>query len=241
MRKFHVLGMALIAVFALSVVVAESASATVVFLLAEWLVNGAAVTSALPTKAEGELLLENTKAPIVGKAMVLCSGILDGTVGPNGEDEVIELLNLTGTAISLTALSGTSLSCADQENCESSKVWAANLPWKTELNLIEINGVSFFGILFLKKAGVTGSPGWYVECTVLGVKASEECTAEPDVAEAKNIAAGVETMFSDKFTEEAGLKLAECSGNKEETGIVEGPGTETTTESGTTLSVSSTG
>lgn len=241
MKKHQTLGITLIAIFMLSMIVAATASAQIVFLLAELLVNGAAVTSTLPIKTEGELLFENTKAPVVGKEMTLCSYIEDGTIGANGAGEIVEILSLAGAAISKTVLSGTGLSCTDQENCESDKQWATNLPWKTELNLVEINGVPFFGILFLKKAGVTGNPGWYVECTVLGVKASEECTAEPGIAMATNITAGVEIAFTEKFTEEAGLKLGECTGNKEETGVAEGPATMTTTESGTTLSVSSTG
>jgi hypothetical protein len=239
MKSFRLLGMALVAVFAFSVVVAAVASAeTATFLLAEWLVGGTAVAANLPATVTGELLLEDTNALKAGiKADALCSGILVGTIGVNGAATITEALNLEDVGISLTALSGTSIACTDDNDCESAKAWAVNLPWTGTLELIEQTSFTGFAIL-LEKSGA--NPGWYVECTLLGVKATDECNANTEgVAEAKNVAGGVEGVFSEAFTELAGLKLALCSSSGEETGIVEGTGLITTTEA--PLTVSSTG
>jgi len=244
MKKYQIFGITLIAVFAFSVVAAAMASGAIVTLLAEWLVGGTAVTETLSVEASGELLLEDTKVAALGgaKVAVLCSGILDGTIGVNGVDEVKELLSLAGAAISLTALSGTALLCAGQTNCEaaSAKVWALNLPWQTLLELVEQTGFTGFADLIL--SGTGGNPGWYVECTVLGIKAEDDCTVAQGAAEAKNPAEGnVETIFSEAFTELVELKLATCTGaTGAETGIVEGIGKEAVVGGGT-LTVSSTG
>lgn len=224
------MGVALAALFAFSATVAASASA-VEFLLAEWLINGSPVTTTTASKSEGELELVDTKTS-VGEAKLLCSGVLDGTVGPNGEDSITELLSLSGTAISLTALSGTALTCTGDQNCGSPKVWAVHLPWKTLLELMEDEGASFF--VDLIESGTGGSPGWYAECTVI-VKIEDECTGTAAV-NMTNEAGGVDGLFEDPFNVLAGLKLATCTQGGAETGIVNGLGT-TTVATGT-LSVS---
>jgi hypothetical protein len=208
------------------------------FLLAEWLLNGVGITTTLLTETTGELLLEDTKAPVVGKADVLCSGILVGDIGPDGADDITEVLNLAKEAISTTPLAEKALTCTDDENCESNKVWAVGLPWLSLLQLWETltpAASGFVDLLTSQKAG--GEVGWYVECTVLGVKASEECTATMADSSAKNVTAGVEGEFSTAFTESMGLKLALCTGSKEETGVVAGTGN-TVPSSGGTLTVS---
>jgi hypothetical protein len=219
----------------------ESEFELVEFLLAEYLLNGVGLTSTLLVETSGELELKNTKAPVIGKAAVLCSGILVGDIGEDGADDVTEVLNLEKVAISSTSLSGEALLCTDDENCESAKVWPVGLPWLSLLQLWEtltatIGGLnSGFGVLLTSQKG--SAVGWYVECTVLGVKADEECTTATGVSSATNVTGGVDGTFSDSFTESMGLKLAECSGNKEETGVVEGLGT-TAPPSGDTLTVS---
>jgi hypothetical protein len=228
--RFAGVGAALLAVVAFSAMaLASSASATVTFLLALWLENGVAVSVNTLVGTSGELDLENTKAPIVGNAGVLCSGELDGFVGPESKDEITEVLSLAGASISRTALTGTALSCTNQLNCESSKVYAVNLPWTSELELWE-EGTEVGFVILLKSA--TGNVGWYVECTDLGVKASEECTTATAAANAKNVTGGVEGAFSSAFTSLMGLKLAECSGSKTETGEVTGSGLEKTSLAG---------
>ena len=111
----------------------------------------------LPTEATGELLLSSN-----GIA-VLCSGILLGNIGNEGEDETTELLTLGLVAISKVELSGEALSCTNESGCENPLVWAANLPWQTLAELMVDNGVEFFVDLLIAGAGGT-KPGWYVEC-----------------------------------------------------------------------------
>jgi hypothetical protein len=164
MKKFQVLLLALMAVFAFSAIVAGSASAEIT-LLAEWLFNGAILTSLLPVTTTGTLLF-STLVLGVKAVEIECSGSFDGSVGPNGEDEVTEVLdaagvavgqNLVGHAISCTVLVG-----AGGSNCdpgELAELWVDNLPWLTQLELMESGAILD---VFL------GEPGYHVFCTVLG-------------------------------------------------------------------------
>ncbi len=93
MKRHHILGLALLAVFALSAVMAVSASA-VVTLLAEWLDSGKKIDVLTPVTTEGEFLFEDTKVVIIGKVAVKCMYKFVGSVGPNGEDEITEVLNI---------------------------------------------------------------------------------------------------------------------------------------------------
>jgi hypothetical protein len=217
--RFAGVGVALLAVVVFSAMaVASSASAAVTFLLALWLENGKAVTVSTLVGASGELDLENTKAPIVGNAGVLCSDELDGFVGSESKYEVTEVLTLAGASVSRTALTGTALSCTNELNCESNKFYFVNLPWTSELELWEEGTESGF-VTLLKSASTVG---WYVECTDLGIKASEECTTATAVANAKNVTGGVEWEFSEVFTLLMEQKLGLCSGSKTETGLITG-------------------
>jgi hypothetical protein len=218
------------------------------FLLAEWLVNGAAVVATLLiTSVSSALLLEDSKATLGVKAMVLCSGFLDGFIGPNGADEITELLTLAGVGVPLTVLTGTALLCSGQEGCETStegaEVWAANLPWLTLVELFEEESptlVTGFVDLISKSAG-GGEPGWYVQCKTLAGTVDDECTGVFGANEATNVAGGgVNGAFTEAFQLLMGGVNATCSASSsKETGIVEGVG-ESTSEEGE-LAVSSTG
>ena len=285
MKRFHILVVALFAVFAFGAVAATSAMAgeeetmrcvpkaeglwglqtstiecaeelatanspfeLISFLLAEWLVKGEEVSTTLLVEATGTLLLEDLKATLGIKAKVLCTGILDGSIGPNGEDEIIEVLSSTGGAISTTALSGTPLLCSGQEGCttgtENDEVWAVHLPWLTLLELIEEESPTLFqGFVVLILPHVGGeNPGWYTLCaTALGTS-EDQCTAAEGMAEASNGTGGALTEFSEAFTLLVGGKLGKCTASsEEETGNVEGPGEEKLAGSSEVLSVSSTG
>jgi hypothetical protein len=194
------------------------------FLLAEWLVGGAAVTTELPTQTTAELALEDTKA-LVGKVKILCSFILDGWIGSNALGWVSEVLNLTGEAISSTPLSGLALECTAQAGCESGsapKVWPVGLGWETEAALMEYTS-NYFTLLFLPHSG-GGNPGWEMECLVLGVAASDECKASESVAELTLEGTTLLGKFSPAFMEIAEDKLASCTQGGEETGVLEGSG-----------------
>lgn len=216
MKKFQLVFVALLAVFAFSALSVEAASA-VTFLLALWLVKSEAVTTALNVEAEGELLLEDIKGSILlGPAAVLCSGILMGTVNSESLDVISEVLTLTGGAVSTTPLSGTGLTCENELECPSPKVWAVNLPWDTEVELVEETGGPFFAILILPHAG-GGNPGWEVEC--FGVE--DTCTATEGAAllslEGSTLLGG----FEEAFRELVGAPLATCTRGGANSGVVE--------------------
>jgi hypothetical protein len=222
MGRLRLVGAVLAVAFVFSLFASASASA-VSFSLAEWLVNGSPVTSELLTETTGEFLLEDSKA-FGGKASVLCSGSLDGWVGPNSLGWISELLTLAGVAVSTIALSGTPLECTAQAGCEvgtKPKVWATNLGWEAEAELMVQGTEVFFVNLILPHAG-GGNPGWEIECTVIGIKFVDECTAAESIAELKLEGATLLEKFSKAFSELAVVKLANCSMGGTESGVVEG-------------------
>jgi hypothetical protein len=173
MKKHHVLGLALLAVFAFSAILAVSASAAET-LLAEWLINGASVTTLTSVTTEGKLLLEDEKVPIAGKVSVVCEGILDGSVGANGEDEITEVLNLEGKKVESEA---TALSCPLQEACEEAgKVWPAGLPWHTLLILVE-EEIEAKLVVSFKDLIQQSTAGYNVLCKVFGIAQEDKCVA----------------------------------------------------------------
>ena len=225
MKRSHIVGVGVtvLAALALSAMtVASVASAAVTFLLAEFLENTVGIGETILVEGSGELELENTKAPIVGNAAIKCSGILDGDIGVNGAGDVTEALSLSKELVNFTPLEERAELCSNVLNCESSRVWPVGLPWLGQLELWEEASESGFVILVVPNAGKV--PGWYIECTDLGIKASEECTAPESAAEARNVPSGVEVIDSDAFTTLMELKLGLCSGNKEETAILTGSG-----------------
>jgi len=217
------MGVTLFALLAFGVLTAASASAAPTFLLAEWLVGGTAIATGgeLASATTGELLLEDTAL----KADVLCSGIFDGWVGPSSLDFISEVLNLAGEAAGV-GLAGKSITCTAQSTCAGSPapvVWPTNIPWETEAELMEEEGRVFFADLLTAKNG--GGVGYELECSVLGVKSTDECTTPTAVSELSLEGTTLLGRFSDAFTELAELKLGLCTFAGRETGIVEGEGT----------------
>jgi hypothetical protein len=246
MRKYQIFIVAVFAVFAFFVVAAASAFAEApVTLLAEWLVNGAAVEENLSINTEGTLTwtdLNVLKAGIVASA--LCTYVFMGTVGLSGVGEINEILTVGGVLLPLVALEPGGLVCENSGNCEEPLTWAVLLPWPTLLELFEqlVSEVltSFFANLI--RTGAAGKPGWYIECLDLGVTISDECTANTEVAaQATNLAEGVDANFSEAFTLLAELPNALCTSSGTESGVVEGLAVIQTTAPGTNLQVSSIG
>jgi hypothetical protein len=236
--RFVGVGAALLAVLAMSAMaVASSASAAVTFLLAFWAVGGTDVTTTVLAEGAGEMLLENEKSPAGRAALQKCSGIGDGFVGPNSAGDATEALTLAGIKINSTPLTGEFVKCELEALCEnSSKVWPVHLPWLTEIELWE-EGTEH-GFVGIGLSGGSGTPGWYIECKTSLLTVSEECSSPESVAELKNVATGVEVVNSLAFTELMGFKLGVCSGNHEETAVLEGTGLIST--GGGVLSVSAT-
>ena len=172
MKRLQTLLLALVAVSALGVVMAASASAETT-LAAEWLAAGAKITAAQASTTTGELLVEDNKA-FGTKGSFTCSFILDGTVGPGGAGSITAVLTLAGASLE-TLVVGKSLLCEADEGSACAKateaspieVWpTATLPWKTLAFLTEAG---------LFRDGVFGA-GYEVLCLVLGVNLTDECT-----------------------------------------------------------------
>jgi hypothetical protein len=227
MKRNQVLGVVLLAMFAFGVLTASASAVT--FLLAQWLFNGAAVTSALLTEAPGELEIVNTNAGGLGvTSKLLCSLVLDGWVGPESLDFTSELLNLKGELVSSTELVGKTAECVNTTNCENPQVWPDGIPGETEVELMVDGAEEFFVDLIFNF-------GWYVECTILGFKVAELCSAEQTAVQLTNEAAGVDATYSDAFETLAGLKLTICGGSRE---VGEINGLETIKDPEGTLAVS---
>jgi hypothetical protein len=184
MRKIQILGIALVAMFAFSAIVASMASAETT-LLAEWLVSGAAVTATLTTTSTGTVLVEDAQA----KIGIECGGELVGTVGPNGEGSTTAVLAPGGgNAITL----GNLLKCTPFKGCEASAtdvlVAPEGLPWQGLLQLDEGTGATFLG-----DAIAGGS--FFTECLVIGIKVSETCNnPSTQSGEVLNVTGGIEAM-----------------------------------------------
>lgn len=173
----------MLAVFAFGAVMASAASAEET-LLAEWLVNGLTISTLLPIFIEGTLLLEDTET-IAGKSSVSCTGITDGSAGPNGESEITEVLNLKGEKISELgglALLGTgpgtdcitNTGCSEGTTASPIEVHPLGLPWLYELFLM----VTTNEILALITSMAAGKLlGYEILCLILGLNAEDTCTA----------------------------------------------------------------
>jgi hypothetical protein len=219
MKRFQLMGVAMLALFAFGAVLAASSSAAVTFLLAEWLLNGVAVTTELLTESPGALILRDSGL----KASVECEGLLDGWVGPNSLDYVSEVLTTGGEAINTKNLEAKSLTCKPVETCTgtTAEVWAVNLGWETEVELMEDSGSIYYVTLILPHVS-GGEPGWSVVCTVLGIKEEDECLTgtEGGVAELTLSGTSLLAVFAEAFTVLAEEKLASCSLGGTETGEV---------------------
>ena len=230
MRKFHVLGLALVAVCAFGVLSAAGALA-LTFLLAEWLSSGNPITTTLLSETTGELAFTETLDGIAINA--LCSGILDGFVGPNGADEITEALTLAGAAVSLTGLTGTAITCTNSANCGEPLFWYLNLPWLSLLVLMEDGTETFFADLRTSEK-TSGTVAFEYECMSLGI--ADACSVTEAASKVENITEGINSEFTDAFTTLVGLKLANCEIAGTEEGVVEG--LSLITSSGVTLTAS---
>lgn len=180
--------MVLGAVLALSLVAAASAAAEV----ALWLENGSDIV--VLTLVSGSQSWNFTNRSILGNVTVHCSDIVDGLVGPEGEDEITELLSLNGVLIPEALGTGNGLNCnvsSGSSPCatnELAEVWPMNLPWHTQL-LLEGEG-------YKDELG-TGStngkePGYHIFCPV--TKAENLCEAIL-FAVVRNGTSGVESEY----------------------------------------------
>ncbi len=203
MKKIHILGVTLFAMFAFGALSAGSAFAAET---AQWLVDsgtialGEAINVNVSVNSTG-LLLEDMNATL--KPEVLCTkaeGL--GFVYSNGEDEIVE-----GTCTA-------SESMTSGVTCTAPK--PVDLPWLTQL-VQETSGE----YLDLIKSDGKGEPGWQVECTALGVKVSDTCVTENGKPVQKNDEATeeVESIFA---LEVEKSEEANCTVGGKEEGLLAG-------------------
>jgi hypothetical protein len=209
MKKLQIFLIALVAVSAFGALIASSAFAEEpTSLLALWLANGLEVKATLATDSEGELLLEDNKAPFVGKAAVVCSGLFEGTVSENGEDKATMLFNL-GTTQKLIPtngetgflIAGNGLLCKAEspvtgceENEAETEAFPVDLPYNTLLLLIT-GPPETFRIMYTSAVS-GGKVGYELACLIASILTEDECTATEVEGEALNVTGGVEAMGS---------------------------------------------
>src|SRR5882762_5285655 len=202
-RKIQMLGLALLALCALSALMTASASAVLTFELALWLLNGIDITSAVLVDSEGELTLTN----LLNGAAVLCSGLFEGTVEPESLDLVTMVYDLLSNLIE--ELVGLAVECTSDNICAANTAlaWPIGLPWLTEVE--QDNDGTFWELTF--------GAAWHLECTVLGIKVEELCELPEGEIEVLNVTGGVEAMG--EVPQEN-----TCNGNANEGSITFAPG-----------------
>jgi hypothetical protein len=208
MLKLRTVGAALGVLFALCAVIASSAFAVEPL----WLIDGNAVLNAERSESESEILvIIYAKPEELTKVLteLLCSGIFVGTVGPKGEDEVIQVLTLAESVIGEdgASLVGEPLLCdvtdgGSLESCEAgvgkAEVWPANLPWHTQLELVGTELIDKF----------PANAGYEMRCkTLIGIIVENLCTDEPLVL-VSNDPGGSVLTFLDPVADN---KLGNCS------------------------------
>jgi hypothetical protein len=155
MRKIHLLGLVMFAVFAFSAFAASSVFAAEGH---EWLDNNIAIPlgTTIAVDSEGALLLEDTDT---GTA-VECHGVNTGDVGSDGTDLVATI-----TVNSCEFDAGKLGECLSLAENGVLNVVAENLPWLTELVLETFEGVATLSDMV--EADGAGNPAYLLECTVL--------------------------------------------------------------------------
>jgi hypothetical protein len=202
MRNIQLLGITLMAVCAFGSLVATSAFA-LTFETAKWLVKGEEATAGTKTETIGGFLFHNLETG----AEILCEGILDGTVGPNGEDSITEVLSQTGIKIpELDQESGTEgPSCVKDEGNETCaggdiEVWPVGLPF---LGVLMLDESKYFDLI--------NNAEYAILCLILGFDILELCVLAPNGlswSEVTNLATEVEVVGA---TEPEGT----CGGKEE--------------------------
>jgi hypothetical protein len=195
MRKIHLLGLALIAVFAFGAIAASAAMAgePTGGEKAFWLLNGVAIANGeangIKTETEGTIVLGSLETGVE----IECSGIFHGTAynlgateGENGFGLVTEILDLGGVGHKELAGAGIKCTSLTPSLCENAgghpEVWPDNLPWLVTLVLMTLDSeekaVELFLALF--SADPTNLPAYEVLCLTFGgtITVEELCQGE---------------------------------------------------------------
>jgi hypothetical protein len=183
-----------------------------------WEVEGNPITAgegALSVEGESEFELADSKS---GDG-VLCKGILVGTVGPEGTDEIMEVLNAAKEKIG--SLSGTALLCKSVKGCEEGadiEVWPGNLPWLTELLSMTEGEPEMLDAFFDSTTG--SDPRWEITCLVIGIKVEDACEGNTSV----KVENETEGFVLETFNPEGETKSEKgnCTIGGAETGVIKG-------------------
>jgi hypothetical protein len=224
--KFSMVVVVSATVFSFSAVVTTGASAA-----SEWLLEGAAITTADPVESIGELLIADTGTG----TEITCSAKFDGTAGPGSAGKIEKILSLTGVEEKFENLARVlvpAINCSvEKAGLCSLSVGALivlipiHLPWTTELLLPEatlwVNDIT------------GGEPAYEVSCnTIIGTQ-TDVCRFKP-ASDQKNIMGGVEGIFEES---ESTNPKGSCSVGGEKTNLIVGKFI-TTPNAGGTLTVS---
>jgi len=201
MKKIHILGLALFAVFAFGAVAASASFGAEV---PQWLVSGATIAlgtevkTTLEMEAGNLLLIEDMKAP--GTPDFLC-----------------EVAKATGVLLSNGAGRQTTWECVklvdDKSTCAAGSIVfkPLHLPWTTQLLSTSEDGIT---------AGTGGAPGWEVKCTVIGIPVTDTCETTSGKTLLSTTEDGlIDVEFMESIT--AAEEVA-CSLTKEKSGLVVG-------------------
>jgi hypothetical protein len=198
LKRLRVLAIALVAMFAVGVLVASAAYAEEGEWLAgsnaEWLANGSSITGVgLVASTTGLLELTDLKAP-GGSVTADCEGSFDGTLGTEGIGEIVEALYLGKKETE--SLLECEIVKSKEGLCETSMladVIPIGLPWVTQLS-------EEAGKFVEKIIPVDGALGYMVVClTILG-ETLDECTVSEGRSEAHNLTDDVETVVEEEGT-----------------------------------------
>jgi hypothetical protein len=235
MKKMQVVLMVLVSVFALAAVAVSSASAEIT-LLAEWLANGLPIEMTLATTSKGTLFLTDTGTPLGSTTVKCAGGSLDGWVGPDGTDQINEVLNSAGKSIEAN-LKGEAFLCEGTKTCEKdateTEVWPLALPIMTLLYLLESSSEPFSILFFTPGAKNLGIE---IKCLALATLIEDTCSSEDITAgDALNTSGGPEAMGQSS----PGVS---CTEGNSSSGFLESEaGNTVTLNNGETLTMSSEG
>ncbi len=202
MKKFQILGIALIAVFLFGAISAVSASAETAF----WLEDGTAITSLISFTMGG--LIGFSLSAFGATIGVHCGGQISvGSIGANGESEITEVLNETKEKVG-TNLTGTF------ENCEVTtsglctlkslaEVWPVNLPWHGHLLLMETPQPAHLHILLAETGKI---PGYEAKCSGSLGSFSDRC--EGQTSSSVENTAGI--SMNNIYSEAVGTETMPC-------------------------------
>jgi hypothetical protein len=248
MRKFHVIGLTLVAVFAFCALTASAA-----FAESEWLVEGAKVEAALEAETEGDITLIKFKAAKSSVVLteILCSGFFVGTLGPGKEDRVTAILNLKFEAAGELEMTGEeqSIDCEvtfDEGSFEDCRVGTIALVWVDHLNamlgdwwdteiILDPNG-EFLDHFTSNLAGFF--PGYEVECeSLIGIRGIELCEGLV-TADLTNEVGTVPAAVLGEFLETPVAERGTCTRTGAESADVRGDGNTWAVQAGVRLATS---